>query len=387
MGTIVLLVFAAYLPALNAEFAITDDRAVARNPRLTDPDGLRRIWFSTESEQYQPLTYTSFWIERRLWGLRAEGYHLVNIVLHAVNAVLVWLLLSKIGVRGAALAALLFAVHPVNVESVAWIYERKNVLSGLFFLLTFLALFRFDEKRSWRWYAMAVVLFAAALLAKASTVVLPAVLLLYWWWRRALWNRRNVAAVIPLLILAAVMSAVTIWYEPQYAAATGVEHPARLWERFARAGWIIAFYAGKSLVPYNLMFFYPRWSVDPSALVSYLPHAVIAVVLTVLFVRRATWGRAMLFGVGSYLIAPFSRLGVFQHILSPTLVRGRPLPVPGADSDDRVVRARGEFRAGSNTFAGDQNGCGQDELRRPYNCSPSRRRLLGSELAAGARVS
>ncbi len=129
----VLLVFAAYLPALNAEFAITDDRAVARNPRLTDPDGLRRIWFSTESEQYQPLTYTSFWIERRLWGLRAEGYHLVNIVLHAANALLVWLLLSKIVVRGAALAALLFAVYPVSVESVAWIYERKNGRSGLFF--------------------------------------------------------------------------------------------------------------------------------------------------------------------------------------------------------------------------------------------------------------
>lgn len=233
-------------------------------------------------------------------------------MLHAANALLVWLLLSKIVVRGAALAALLFAVHPVNVESVAWIYERKNVLSGLFFLLTFLALFRFDEKRSWRWYAVAVVLFAAALLAKASTVVLPAVLLLYWWWRCALWNRRNVAAAIPLLILAAVMSAVTIWYEPQYAAATGVEHLAGLWERFARAGWIITFYAGKSLVPYNLMFFYPRWSVDPSALVSYLPHAVIAVVLMVLFVRRGTWGRAMLFGVGSYLIALFPVLGFFD---------------------------------------------------------------------------
>ncbi len=312
IGAIVLLVFAGYLPALNADFAITDDRAVVRNPRLTAPDGLRRIWFSTESEQYQPLTYTSFWLERRVWGLRAEGYHLVNIVLHAANAVLVWLLLSKIGVRGAALAALLFALHPVNVESVAWIYERKNVLSGLFVLLTFLALFRFDEKRRWRWYGIALALFAAALLTKASTVVAPAVLLLYWWWRRTLWNRTNIAAAIPLLVLAAIMSVVTIWYEPQYVAATGVEDPAGLWERFARAGWIIAFYAGKALVPHNLMFFYPRWSVDSSAWLSYVPHAVIAGVLIVLFVRRGTWGRGMLFGVGSYLIALFPVLGFFD---------------------------------------------------------------------------
>jgi len=315
-GVIVLLVLAAYVPALTAGFAITDDRAIVANPRLTDSDGLWRIWFSAESEQYQPLTYTTFWLERRLWGLRPAGYHWVNVALHAANAVLVWLVLSKVGVRAAPVAALLFALHPVNVESVAWIYERKNALSGLFYLLTFLVLFRFDQTRSRRWYALAIVLFVAALLSKASTVVLPVVLLLYWWWRRDAWHRKNLIASAPFLLLAAAMCVLTVWIEPPLAEGGGAEPSGEFLERFARAGWIVAFYVGKALLPYQLVFFYPRWSVDPSTVISYLPHVVLVAALAAAVVFRPSWGRHVLFGLGSYLVTLLPVLGfldIYYH--------------------------------------------------------------------------
>jgi tetratricopeptide (TPR) repeat protein len=310
-GVIVLLVLAAYVPAVTAGFAITDDRAIVANPRLTDSDGLWRIWFSSESEQYQPLTYTTFWLERRLWGLRPAGYHWVNVALHAANAVLVWLILRRIGLRAAPVAALLFALHPVNVESVAWIYERKNVLSGLFYLLTFLALFRFDQTRSRRSYALAVALFVAALLSKASTVVLPAVLLLYWWWRRDAWHRKNLIAAAPFLLLAAAMCVLTVWAEPPLAQDVA-EQSGEFLTRFARAGWIVAFYVWKALLPYKLVFFYPRWSIDPSAIASYLPHVVLAAALAAAVVWRRSWGRHLLFGLGSYLITLLPILGFFD---------------------------------------------------------------------------
>ncbi|HUW84719.1 MAG TPA: tetratricopeptide repeat protein [Phycisphaerae bacterium] len=311
-GVIVLLVVAAYVPALTAGFAITDDRAIVANPRLTESDGLWRIWFSGESEQYQPLTYTTFWLERRLWGLRSAGYHWVNVALHAANAVLVWLILRKVGVRAAPVAALLFALHPINVESVAWIYERKNVLSGLFYLSTFLALFRFDQTRSRRWYALAIALFVAALLSKASTVVLPAVLLLYWWWRRDAWVRKSLIASAPFLLLAAAMCVLTVWLEPPYAQDPSAEHSGAFLERFARAGWIVGFYIWKTLLPYKLVFFYPRWSVDPAIVTSYLPHVVLAVALAGAVVWRRSWGRHALFGLGSYLITLLPILGFFN---------------------------------------------------------------------------
>ena len=311
-GVIVLLVLAAYVPALTGGFAITDDRAIVANPRLTESDGLWRIWFSAESEQYQPLTYTTFWLERRLWGLRPAGYHWVNVALHAANAVLVWLILRKVGIRAAPVAALLFALHPVNVESVAWIYERKNVLSGLFYLLTFLALFRFDQTRSRPWYTLAIVLFVAALLSKASTVVLPVVLLLYWWWRRDAGYRKNLIASAPFFLLAAVMCVLTVWLEPPLAEKVSAEQSGEFLERFARAGWIVVFYVWKALLPYKLAFFYPRWSVDPSAVTSYLPHVVLAAALAAAVVCRRSWGRHVLFGLGSYLVTLLPVLGFFD---------------------------------------------------------------------------
>ena len=143
MGLVLATIF-AYRPAWNGSFVWDDDFYVTKNRLLTAPDGLRRIWFSLESpSQYFPLLYTSFRIERSLWGLKPTGYHWVNILLHTANALLLWRLLTELGVPGAWLAAGIFALHPVQVESVAWITERKNVLMAFFFLLTLLAWARF----------------------------------------------------------------------------------------------------------------------------------------------------------------------------------------------------------------------------------------------------
>src|SRR5881398_2995573 len=199
------LTILAYRPAWHGGFLWDDDAYVANNELLTAPDGLRRIWFSFESpSQYFPLVYTTFRIERALWGLNPVGYHVVNILLHVANALLVWRLLTRLQVPGAWLAGAIFALHPVQVESVAWITERKNVLMGFFFLLTLLAWIAFvDErtKRPWRFYVLAMILYALALSAKTTACTLPAALLLILWLQKKPIGKRRLIQILPFLIL------------------------------------------------------------------------------------------------------------------------------------------------------------------------------------------
>src|SRR6059058_4688112 len=172
----------AYWPAWNGGLLWDDDVYITNNELLTAPDGLRRIWFSLDSpSQYFPLVYTTFRIEHAVWGLDPTGYHWVNLLLHIANALLVWLVLARLKVPGAWLAAAIFALHPVHVESVAWITERKNVLMGVFFLLTLHCWTRFvaiDSGGRWRLYGAALVFYALALFSKTTACTLPAALLL-----------------------------------------------------------------------------------------------------------------------------------------------------------------------------------------------------------------
>src|SRR5947208_1086294 len=175
----------AYRPAWNGGFLWDDDVYITNNELLTAPDGLRRIWFSLDSpSQYFPLVYSTFRIEHALWGLNPTGYHWVNLLLHVANALLVWRLLARLRVPGAWLAGAIFALHPVQVESVAWITERKNVLMAFFFLLTLLAWIAFiDErtKRRWLLYGLALILYLLALSPKTTACTLPAALFLLFW--------------------------------------------------------------------------------------------------------------------------------------------------------------------------------------------------------------
>jgi tetratricopeptide (TPR) repeat protein len=263
---LVLATILAYQPAWRAGFIWDDDDYVTANPLLTARDGLWRIWFSMDSpSQYFPLTYTVFRLEHALWGLNPAGYHWVNILLHAASALLVWRLLGRLAVPGAWLAAAIFALHPVQVESVAWITELKNVLMGFFCLLAMLAWVEFlDEhsKQRWRFYALALVFYVAALCAKTTACTLPAALLLIIWLQSKPLNGRRVLEVAPFGALGVGMGLLTMWWERFHQGTQGRLFSMSLIERCLVASHAVWFYAGKLAWPVNLMFSYPHWTIN-----------------------------------------------------------------------------------------------------------------------------
>src|SRR5881394_3574800 len=194
-----------YRPAWNGGFIWDDDEYVTNNELLTAPDGLRRIWFSLDSpSQYFPLVYSAFRIEHALWGLNPTGYHWVNLLLHAANALLVWRVLARLNVPGAWLAGAIFALHPVQVESVAWITERKNVLMGFFFLLTLGAWIEFLDARSrrrWLFYFLGLLSCLLALSAKTTACTLPAALVLILWLRKERISGARLMQIAPFVML------------------------------------------------------------------------------------------------------------------------------------------------------------------------------------------
>ena len=211
---IVVAVFIAYWPALRGGFIWDDDAYVTNNPLLTAPDGLRRIWFSFYTQsQYFPLVYTTFRFEYGLWGLHPPGYHIVNVLLHSANALLVWLVLRRLALPGAWLAAAIFALHPVQVETVAWITELKNTESTFFCLLALLAWMKFAGTHSWRFYALTFLLYALALFSKTTACTLPAAMLLVLWLKHLPVNWQRWLQVVPFLAAGLAMGLLSIWWE------------------------------------------------------------------------------------------------------------------------------------------------------------------------------
>src|SRR5215475_340609 len=281
-----------YRPAWNGGFLWDDDVYITNNELLTAPDGLRRIWFSLDSpSQYFPLVYTTFRIEHALWGLNTSGYHWVNLLLHIANALLVWLVLARLKVPGAWLAAAIFALHPVQAESVAWIAERKNVLMGFFFLLTLLAWIAFVDgrtKRSWLFYGVALILYLLALSAKTTACTLPAALFLILWLQRTPISWKRVFQIIPFLVLGVAMGALAIWWE-RYHQGTSRALFTFLSpiERVLVASRAVWFYLSKIFWPSNLTFIYPRWNISPVHVVDYIwILAGVAAGVTIYFLRR-----------------------------------------------------------------------------------------------------
>ncbi len=318
VALIVLMTTAAYLPAMRGGFLWDDDVYVTENPALRSRDGLRKIWAEPGvTSQYYPLTLTSFWVEYRLWGLRPFGYHLVNVLLHATNAVLLWRVVRALQLPGAWWIAAVFALHPVMVESVAWITERKNVLSGFFYLLAVLAYFRFrpltgERPPDWRLYPVVVALFVCALWSKTVTCSLPAALALLTWWKSGRLDRRDAVALAPLFAIGAAMGLVTVWVEKHIAGATGAEWALSFGQRCLLAGRAVWFYAGKLVWPAHLAFIYPRWNLDTAAAWQYTFPAGALAVLAGLWVAQRRIGRgpavAGLFFVGTLMPA----LGFFD---------------------------------------------------------------------------
>ena len=255
----------AYFPALSGDF-LWDDAGHVTNPALQSWSGLIRIWFEVgTTQQYYPLLHSAFWIEHHLWGDAPLGYHLVNVLWHATSACLFAVLLRRLAIPGAVLAALIFALHPVCVESVAWISEQKNTLSLVFYLAAALAYLRFDVGRAPRYYALATLLFTCALLTKTVTASLPAALLVVFWWQRGRLNwRREVVPLLPWFALGAAGGLFTAHFERVLIGAEGAEFGLGAMDRLVLAGRVFWFYLGKLLWPAELVFIYPRWNIDAS---------------------------------------------------------------------------------------------------------------------------
>ena len=280
----------AYRPAWNGDFIWDDDLYITNNALLTAPDGLRKIWFSLEvPSQYFPLVYTTFRIERAVWGLNPTGYHWVNLLLHLANALLVWRLLVRLKIPGAWLAAAIFALHPVQVESVAWITELKNVLMGFFFLLTLLAWIDFIDlktPRRWLFYAAAIFFFSLALSAKTTACTVPAALLLILWLKKKPIRPETLLQLVPFLVLAAGMGLLAVWWE-KYHQRTGLLSALAPVERLLVASHAIWFYLGKLLWPAKLIFSYPKWKLDVGDPFAYgWVLAAVALCAVIWFARR-----------------------------------------------------------------------------------------------------
>lgn len=314
-----------------------DDDAHLTPETLESTGGLWRIWTDPSvSQQYYPVVGTAFWLMNRLWGHDTFGYHLVNILLHACSAFLVAGILRRWAVPGALLAALIFALHPVHVESVAWMTELKNTLSGVFYLLAFATYVRFDERRDGKSYALALVLFALALGSKTVTATLPAALLVVFWWRRGRlsWTT-DVRPLVPFFALGLVAGLGTAWLEASSVGATGAPYALSAVDRVLLAGRAIWFYATSLVWPANVMFVYPRWTIDAGAAWQYLYAAGVVLVLAVLWAirgrSRAPLAAALFFcgtlfpALGFFNVYPFRFSFVadhFQYLASLGVIAG-----------------------------------------------------------------
>jgi len=346
----------AYWPSLRGGFIWDDPDYVVNNPTLRSVDGLRAMWTDIHSlPQWYPVVHTTFWVEYQLFGLRPVVYKVTNLSLHIATALLLWRLLRNLEVPGSYLAALAFALHPMHVESVAWITERKNALSGVFYLLAMLAYFRSiglwkpaleptGERHKGgainrQWYLVALTLFAAALLSKTVTASLNAAVLVLIWWKRGRVDRADVLPLVPMFLMGIGMGLVTAGLERHHVGAIGPEwdySPTWHGELAARtliAGRAVWFYFGKLVWPHPVAFMYDRWTIDPRDWLQWLYPAAAAVVIVALFVLRNRIGRgplaaALLFGgtlfpaLGFFNVFPHRYSFVadhFQHLASIAL--------------------------------------------------------------------
>ncbi len=326
---IVVAAFLAYIPCLGGRFVLDDDLLITENPLIHATDGPYRFWCTIESPDFWPTTGTTFWIEWRLWEENPAGYHVTNLILHVVESLLIWVILRKLSIPGAFLAALLFAVHPVNVESVAWISQRKNITAMLFFQLSILWYLKADMPTAsvgmaparshgepWErdtfssfilhpssfhlYYWLSLAAFVLAMLGKGSVAVLPVLLLGIVWWLRPL-ERRDFARISPFFVVAGVLVGVNVWFQTH--GAESVTRSADFTQRLLGAGGVVWFYLYKAILPVDLAFVYKQWHIEAGNPLWWLPLLAALSVTAVLWRYRQTWARPLLFAWAFFCVA------------------------------------------------------------------------------------
>ena len=365
---LVLLTLIAYSTVIDSGGWIWDDDSyILNNPHLADPGGLKAIWADpSATPQYYPMVFTTLWAQYQLWGTGPASYHLGNVLLYAAGVVLLWWVLRRLGIRGGWLAAAIVAVHPMHVESVAWVTERKNVLAVLFYLATALVYFRFDQPEAdrsgslsspkrWSLYPLVVLLFACALLSKSITATLPGAVLVVLWWKRSRLRLGDVAPLIPLLLLGAAAGLHTAWLEAHQVGAAGAEWSLGPAERVMLAGCTSWFYVGKLIWPATLTFIYPRWTIELSRWWLFVFPMLVLAVPAGLWLARKRIGKGPLAAVLFYLVTLFPAMGflnvypmrysyVADHFAYPATVGLIALGAAGVAV--ALDRLRGRWRAG-----------------------------------------
>ncbi len=318
-------VFLVYLPCLNGRFVMDDDTMVTDNALIQSQDGLYRFWCTAQAIDFWPATNTTFWIEWRLWGNNPGGYHTTSLILHVLESLLIWLILRRLSVPGAFLAALIFAVHPVNVESAAWIAQRKNITAMLFFLLSILwylkAVQRADTQTApghlkdnhretasgfphpssfilhpssldfWYWLSLAA--FVLAMLGKGSAAVLPVLLLVIICWLRPL-TRWDFLRTAPFFLVAILLTAVNVWFQTHGGEA--ITRSADFIQRLLGAGGVVWFYLYKAVLPIDLAFVYRQWHIEAGNPLWWMPLLCVLIITAVLWLyRKKPWARPLLF--------------------------------------------------------------------------------------------
>ncbi len=319
--------YIAYEPAYTGDFIWDDDTSVYFNKVVTDGEkGLSRIWFTRDDYDFWPMTKTMFWIQyngfgsyERPWlqfkgfGNDPGGYHKTNVALHVIASIMVYFCLVRLKIPGAPLAGLIFALHPVNVSSVAWVAELKNPLSMIFLAITLLFYLAGEDRKSRLWYGLSVLAFALALASKTSIAVFPVMLLGLAWWRNGRIEWKDLLKSAPFFVLSAAMAYMTVTAQQRYLDV--LAQPLPLVYRPAGAGWVMWFYLYKALLPIRLSMIYPHWgkTIESLGFVAFLPSIALAAALAVCWWKRSTWwGRPLLVTLGFCVLAMLPVMGFFD---------------------------------------------------------------------------
>ena len=310
--TLVLVCWLVFGGALSGGFIWDDDEHITANPCIVGPQSFWDIW-SSRHARIGPLTITSFYLQYSLWGLNPFAFHAITLLFHIGNSVLLWRLLLRLRVSAAWFAALLWALHPVQVESVAWITELKNTQSGLFYLLSLTFFIGHLQNPNGRLHYAASVLTAfLAMASKSSTVVLPLMLILFAWWEKVKWNRQLLWKLVPFLLLSLASAAVSIWTQGIEGGLNSPVERSPL-ERVAVSGMVFWFYLSNLVWPANLMFIYPRWTSTVQSILTWLPLLAMLFVMLAAYSLRHGKGRGLSFATFAYFIPLLPVLGLIEH--------------------------------------------------------------------------